>query len=73
MKEPVQIESGIPFVTNYNSGRYPFEDMKVGDSIKFNSKAGASAGAKRANDRHSPNKYKHGFDSTGAARVWRVE
>ena len=73
MKQPVIIEDDIKMVSSDHSGRYPFDKMKVCQSIHFGSRSAAKAAAERANTRHPPNKYEAGFDGNGSSRVWRME
>jgi len=72
MKQPVEIEHDVQMVSANGLGRYPWEDMQVGDSIKFKTKTAANGAAERANQRFETLKFRAGFDKNGQARVWRV-
>lgn len=69
----IVIESGVEMGNIVHSGRYPFEAMKVGDSIKFDKRDAARAGAERASTRFSPKRFVFGQDKLGHYRVWRTE
>ena len=54
------------------AGRSPFEEMEIGDSIRYETGYAARAAGKAANKRYAPKKFDSGVDGDAIPRVWRV-
>lgn len=71
----VSIDKNIP-MPQKGRGRpatYPWGDMKVGDSVQTNCKAGAAAAKSWAIRNGSRAKFAQRISENGKARVWRIK
>lgn len=68
-----KIQKNIKRAKRGKSAKYPFEDMKIGDSLRFNgtTRTGPYVLAARANLRFKAKVFAGGYDKNGVGRVWR--
>lgn len=72
----VQIDKNIPAPTGaYNGGKYPWNEMGVGDSFAIHAASKNSTTAysyaAQANARYAPKKFRGGYID-GVGRIWRI-
>lgn len=70
----IEIEKNIQMQPAKNNSKYPFNEMEIGDSVRYVGKheSGAYNVSKAASTRLGPKQFKGGRDASGAWRIWRI-